>query len=57
MFETNAGGRATGEMALFCCLEKTLLGVAGLCVFALLLLFLLVSCPLFALFYTAPADV
>ena len=54
-------GRANGEMALFCCLEKVSQknssGVAGLRVFALLLLFLLVSCHLFALFYTAPADV
>ena len=32
MFETNAGGRATGEMALFCCLEKTLLVLPD-CVF------------------------
>ena len=32
MFETNAGGRANGEMALFCCLEKTLLVLPD-CVF------------------------
>ena len=56
MFETNAGESEWRDGA-FLLSRKNSSGVAGLCVFALLLLFLLVSCPLFALFYTAPADV